>query len=314
MMDNSVLKSLDISDFAEAFGATRDEVSLFCGEVTKALDFKYKVCSQETREGIFLDVIKKCDNKELSVSGAHRRSDWSKGWGEILQEFHSSDGDLKTLIPKDIHGDRPLRYKGNYIVSSSNSFEHDFWLVFKNWLFKKYFRDYENIYEFGCGTGHNLVLLAAIFPDKRLFGTDWVPESQGILDAISEKHGWKIRGLQFDFSEPDYDLEILPNSLVYTSTALEQLGDGYNKFLDYLLAKRPGLCVNVECIAEYYDEDCLFDYVAIKYHQTRNYLNGFLTRLQELEKEKQIEVIATKRLGFGSLYHEAFSYVIWKIL
>jgi SAM-dependent methyltransferase len=313
-MSEMVFKSIGISDFAEAFGASEDEVSLLCGELIKTLDFRYKVCSQEVREKIFLDIIKKCENKEFSASGVHRKSDWSRGWGEILQEFHNSGRNLRSLIPKDIHGDRPLRYKGNYIISNSNSFEHDFSLVFRNWLFKKYFKDYENIYEFGCGTGHNLVLLATIFPDKKYFGLDWVPESQKILEAISESYRWQIRGFPFDFFEPNYELEILPNSLVYTSAALEQLGDRHSHFIDYLLAKKPSLCVNVECIAEYYDEDSLFDYVALKYHRTRNYLSGFLTYLQGLAKEGKIEIIATKRLGFGSLYHEVYSYVIWKVL
>ena len=98
------------------------------------------------------------------------------------------------------------------------------------------------------------------------------------------------------------------------SSALEQLGKNHTKFVDYVLAKKPDLCVNVECIDEYYDEDCLFDYLALTYHRSRNYLDGFLPHLRELEKEKKIEIIATKRLGFGSLYHEMFSYVIWKPL
>jgi SAM-dependent methyltransferase len=313
-MDEIFLKSLDIHDFEKAFGADKDEVSFLCGELIANMDFRYKVCPQKWREKIFLDIIKKCDNKKFSVSGPHRKCDWSKGWGEILQHFHSSDKDIKSLTPKDIHGDRPLRYNNNYIISNSNSFEHDFSTVFRNWLFKKYFRDYENIYEFGCGTGHNLALLATIFPDKRFFGMDWVPESQKIINAISEKYGWQIRGFRFDFFDPNYDLKILPNSLVYTSAALEQLGSNHTNFINFLLANRPSLCVNVECIAEHYCEDCLFDYVALKYHKTRNYLNGYLTRLRELEKEKVVKIITTKRLGFGSLYHEVFSYVVWKVI
>ena len=35
--------------------------------------------------------------------------------------------------------------------------------------------------------------------------------------------------------------------------------------------------------------------------------------MQELEKEKTIKIIATRRTGFGSLYHEGYMYVIWKI-
>jgi len=311
---NKLNKSLNIKDFAEAFGADEGEVSRFCGELIKSLDFRYTICPQETREKIFLDIIKKCDNDGLSVSGPHRQDDWCQGWKENLQEFHSSNGDLKVLVPKYFHGDRSSRYKGDYIISSSNSFEHDFTLVFRHWLYKKYFVDYDNIYEFGCGTGQNLAVMAEIFPRRRFFGMDWVPESQKLLNAIASKCGWQIEGIHFDLFNPDYELKILPNSLVYTSTSLEQLGSAYGNFLDYLLSKKPSLCVNVECIAEYYDENKLYDYVALKYHKKRNYLDGFLTRLRELEKEKAIEIIATKRTGFGNMYHEGYMYVIWKIL
>ena len=146
---NKISKSLSIKDFAEAFGTDEGEIHRFCGDLIKSMNFKYEICSQVTREKILFDVIKKYDDAKLSVSGSHRRDDWRRGWGEILQEFHVSGGDLKTLAPKYLHGDRPSRYKGNYIVSNSNSFEHDFALVFKHWLYKKYFGDYENIYEFG---------------------------------------------------------------------------------------------------------------------------------------------------------------------
>lgn len=307
-------KSLSIKDFTEAFGAGEGEVSRYCGELLETLDFRYKECSPETRERIFLNAIKKCDNAKLSVSGSHRLNDWRAGWGEILQEFHTSGGDLKILVPKDLHPDRPLRYNRNYIIPFSSSFEHDFALVFRYWLFKKYCKDYNNIYEFGCGTGQNLAVLAELYPEKRLFGMDWVPESQELLKAIVDKHGWQIEGHRFDLFDPNYELEILPNSLVYTSSAMEQLGGDYGSFLSYLLAKKPSLCINVECTQEYYDENTLYDYVALRYHKTRNYLSGFLTRLRALEKEKVIKIVATRRTGLGSLYHEGYMYVIWKIV
>lgn len=306
--------SLSIKDFAEAFGASEDEISLFCGDIIRAKDFKYRVCSQETRENIFLDATKKCANTELPVSGAHRKSDWSQGWGENLQDFVSSGEKLEALRPKYWHGDRPLRLGGKYIVANSDSFERDFGDVFRLWLFKKYFKDYDNIYDFGCGTGYDLAILAGIFPEKRLFGMDWVPESQRLLTGISDKYGWQIKGVHFDLLHPDYQLETLPNSLVYTSSSLEQLGKTHNSFIDYLLAKRPCLCVNMECLAEHYDENELFDYVALRYHKTRNYLHGFLTRLRELEKEERLKIIATRRTGFGSLYHEEYMYVIWQVV
>jgi hypothetical protein len=314
MSNKAVFRSINANDFARAFGTTESEVTAFCGDLIQKLDFRYSICPQESREKIFLDVITRYDKGELSISGAHRKPDWEKGWKEILLKFQNSNYDLETLIPKDVHGDRPMRFNGEYIVSESGTFETDFTTVFRNWLYRKYFREYDNVFEFGCGTGHNLVLIARMFPDKRYSGMDWVAESQQILEAIAAKYGWQIKGFPFDFFHPDDNIKIPANSIVYTSAALEQLGSNHTAFVNYLLAKKPSLCVNVEPIAEYYDPDRLFDYVALKYHQRRNYLNGFLTHLQSLEKENKIKIIATKRLGFGSLYHEAYNYIVWEIL
>lgn len=303
---------LGLTDFGEAFGAGADEVAAHCGVLIEALDFHHTVCSQLHREQIFLDILQKCDRNAFSASGQSRQADWSAGWGEILAEFLASGGDLETLTPKDIRPNRPLRYRQDYIIPRSPSFERQFFDVFRHWLYKKYFAEYETVYEFGCGTGHNLALLATLFPDKTYFGLDWAPESQSLLDAIARTHGWRLEGRFFDFFHPDAGLDIRPGSVVYTSAALEQTGTSWRRFMDYLGTKRPALCVHVECILDYYDENTLFDYVAIRYHQARNYLAGFLGYIRELERAGQAEILATRRLGFGSLYHEVFSYVIWR--
>jgi hypothetical protein len=308
------MPTLKTNDFARAFGVDEKEVEQYCGNIIRTRDFRYEVCDRSEREKILQDIIKKCESNSFSVSGSHRQNDWAKGWGQIYQDFIKSGSNLEALIPKDIHGDRPLRYKGDYIISKSKSFELDFSTVFRHWLFNKYFQPHKNVYEFGCGTGHNLVILASLFAEKQYYGMDWVKESQQILAAIAAKYSWKIKGFPFDFFHPDYSLKIQPDSVVYTSAALEQMGNNFKDFINYLLANKPALCVNVEPMIEYYDSGSLFDYAAIRYHQQRNYLNGFLPHLQALENGGKIKIRATKRLHFGSLYHEAYSYIVWEIL
>ena len=70
----------------------------------------------------------------------------------------------------------------------------------------------------------------------------------------------------------------------------------------------------MEPTLEYYDNKSDFDQLAIQYHQSRNYLSGYLTRLQELEKKDQLKILHSKRMHFGSKYHEAYSIHIWKPL
>ena len=72
-------------------------------------------------------------------------------------------------------------------------------------------------------------------------------------------------------------------------------------------------CV-LEPIVELYDRSSLFDVLAIKYHERRNYLHGWLTRLRELAALGRAEILQVRRLGFGDRYHEAYSVILWKPL
>lgn len=304
------------ADFADMFGTTRDEIFWKCGEAISNLDFSYEECEPREREMIIVDVLNDVDKGCFSVSSPDRINDWRKGWAEILGEFVRYDGDLNSLVPKCLHPNRPMRYVNNYIKPYSPTFEHDFTVVFRNWLYKRWFKNYTHIYEFGCGTAQNLVLLAKIFGNKKkLYGSDWAPESQGIIDEIVKKYNWNIEGRNFDmFKPPDEDQVFPPSSLVYTSCAIEQLGSNFTPFLNYIIEAKPDLIVNVEGFSELYDENNVFDYTALKYHRARGYLNGFLARLLELQKMKIIQIIAAKRLRFGSLYQEGYMYVVWKVV
>ena len=44
------------------------------------------------------------------------------------------------------------------------------------------------------------------------------------------------------------------------------------------------------------------------------YLFGFLPRLKNLAALRKIEIMEIRRLYFGSLYHEGYSYVAWRPL
>ena len=95
--------------------------------------------------------------------------------------------------------------------------------------------------------------------------------------------------------------------------AMEQLGSAFKPFLDYILGKGPRLIFHVEPVFELYNPDKLFDELAVKYHEKRNYLKGYLPALKKLEREGKIEILEIRRLFFGSLFHEGYSLIAWKI-
>lgn len=313
-MSSSVNKNIDVNKFSESFGADVSDIHEICGDLIIHKNFEYSICNTKEKVKIIAQIREECNNSTFSVSGKDRKNDWKVGWNENLKAFIESNYDLVSLIPRYIKHDRPLRLNGNYVVPKSGSFEQDYSSIFRQWLFTKYLSDYENIYEYGCGTGVHLSFLAKLFENKKYIGLDWAEASQKILSLMNQAYSWDIEGFQFDFFKPDYNITILPNSAVLTFGALEQVGSNYDKFIEYLLKMKPRICINVECFNELYDDRDEFDRVAIQYHLSRNYLHNYTLYLKNLENEGKVRIHKIKRLNFGSLYHEVYSYIIWQII
>ena len=84
--------------------------------------------------------------------------------------------------------------------------------------------------------------------------------------------------------------------------------------LEFFLESKPSICVHAEPLRELYDEKNLMDYLAMRYHEKRNYLVGLVPRLKELEMDGRIEILHLHRVMFGSLFHEGYSLLIWRPL
>lgn len=65
----------------------------------------------------------------------------------------------------------------------------------------------------------------------------------------------------------------------------------------------------MESLVDLYEETKLVDYLAASYHRKRGYLDEFLPHLKDLAAKSRIEIFGIRRLFFGSLYHEGYSYV-----
>ena len=153
--------------------------------------------------------------------------------------------------------------------------------------------------------------MARLFPDKLLHGLDWVESSKNILDRLSPKFGGRLHGHIFDMFSPNPEIPFGSTSALFTAGALEQLGTRFDVFLDFILQRKPQICVHLEPIYELYNEDVLFDYVAARFSLARNWLRGFLPRLNELESQGLIEIIKVKRT-VGSFFHDGYSIVVWR--
>ena len=179
--------------------------------------------------------------------------------GKPAKEFIDSGYDLKKLIPKFVKQNELVRLKGDYVQPIAADFETNFVIVLRGYLYSKYFSDLDKIYEFGCGTGHNLVSLASLFPEKKLYGYDWTESSTRILALLRDKKHMNIEGGRFNLFSPDKDLHIEPGAGVFTIGTLEQTGTNFMPFLEWLLDKPFSICVNIETIYELYDQNNLLD-------------------------------------------------------
>jgi|SRR3989344_1767349 len=304
------IKNLELKDLTLLFGTKEADLSAYQTLISE-LDFRYKLLDQRGREVIFLHILKSIEASDLLPAGPTQKKNWEKRWLTILENFIVSDCRLNRLIPDFFQRVRPIRIGQNYGQPLDRNFEFNLYTVFRCWLFQKYLNESPVIYEFACGTGFNLVELAHLFPDKELHGLDWVFPPQEIITILAKRYDYKMTGHVFDIANPDFNFPINPKGAILTINGLEQLGTKFESFLQFVLKKSPQLCVQVEPLEELYDTNQLPDYLALKFSRKRNYLSGYLTRLQQLEKEGRIEIVQIRKMACG-LYHEGHSFVVWK--
>jgi len=311
-VDHCSYSGLKVEEFAEMFGATANDFSAGCKKLVEQMDFRHLIIKGQERDRVILGVLNAIESGELTVSGKRRKEDWERGWGQNLQRFIESDYDLSCLVPAYYQSHSVLRLQGEYIRPLNAGFVVDWYTIYRRYFFEKCLSDYDCIYELGCGTGLNLVMMAELFPDKTIHGADWVVASKKIVDTIAEVHNYNIKGHVVDLFSPVDDFEMCGNSAIVTLNSLEQVGADHEPFIQFVLKKAPAICINWEPLVELYDQSDLLDYLAIRYHRKRGYLEGYLTRLRELECEGKAEILKTQRICFGSVYQEGFSLVVWR--
>ena len=288
-------------------------ISNHCKEMIENYDLSFEYLEQSQRDKIILDIINHI-NLDLEKAGQHRLEKWEKGWYENL-ELLKSGNNINTLVPKYFGKYNIARWKKDFVKGNSKYFDYYQLVVLVDAILHEYVgTKYDNLLEFGCGPSYHLLRFGNFNKNINLIGLDWAEASQNIIKEINNLAiNSKIKGYNFDFFNPDYTIDIPDNSAVFTCNALEQIGENYKEFIDYLLVKKPALCINFEPMVEFLDEDNLVDQLCVLYTKKRNYLKGYLSYLEQLEKEGKIEIILKKRLQIGSLYIEGNPVIIWKI-
>ncbi len=305
---------IDRKMFAEMLDISHDAVGPICVEQLERLDLTYRPLERKERDQTILDQLKRIQNDTQNVEAAERVQVWQNGWNEILRKFENSQYNIESLKPQYFRDHIPLRLQQNFVQSENPQFIFDFQQCIKMHLYETYLSDVSHIYEFGCGTGYNLAELAKLFPEKQLYGLDFVPAVMEILHHLREQYHYHITGKQFDIKKPDFSYKLEPDSAVCTFYCLEQVSDQFKPFLQCVIAQKPKICVHLEPVVELYEEDNLIDWLAKQFHCKRHYLSGFYPRLQQLEESGIIELLLVRRIKFVNWNHEGNVVLVWRPL
>lgn len=272
----------------------------------------YCPLSEHKLEELRISILRVLDS-DISVSGEHREKAWNDGWREILANVEQSGVDMVSLIPQYFkHG--VIRFAGGYIEVEDPRLGFLMLDNLSRCIYEEYINKPARIVDLGSGTGHNLIRLNEIFPTAQIVGADWAEPSLTLSATIAERYGSNISGMKTNFFEcRSLDkLGSVSDTVITSTAALEQLGSRFFNLLDSILSIKPKLVVQLEPISSLYNENTLYDYLALKYHNKRGYLNGYLSCLELLEKRGVIEIISKKRLSFGNMFHDPYTLIVWR--
>ena len=302
------MSKIDLTDMLKIWGC---ESSLRIIKERYELDLTYNNLNQDERETSILQVLKVLDS-DLVHAGPHRVKDWELGWGKNLENFKATNKE-EASWPGYFEKSKIIRWKQSWIKPNDSRLEQKLLAVLVDSLLLKFANNTDlSIYEFGCGTGHHLFRIRSLFPEKKLIGLDWAKSSQEIIFSYANSRGDdNLFGLNFDFFNPDLNLEIDKSSLFLTVASLEQTYEDFTKFVDFILDVKPRIVLNIEPMEEFLNPDNLMDFLSLKYFSKRKYLKKYFLYLTELERQGKIVIHDARRSYLGSFFIDGYSIVAW---
>jgi len=132
----------------------------------------YSPVSEKEQDEVFIKIVNTLLDPFLVYSGPHRLKQWEKGWGQNLTELQK-ERRLGAVSPKYFSKYDINRFDQKFVKGISKDYEKNMLYVILDYVFDKYLRKVDHIYEFGCGTGHNLLKAREINKEASLIGLDW---------------------------------------------------------------------------------------------------------------------------------------------
>lgn len=303
---------LGLREFAELLGVPSASLPAESRQIIRSTDFRFRFLVGQELEKALLALIKRLDAGDFNVAGPAKKKSWDFGWEENRRAFIKSNYCPAALIPKYYRPHELARYQGRLVASPNPRFIYDVFRVIRAWLVERYLAECPVICEYGCGPGHNLVAMARRYSEKQFYGFDWARAVPALLGAIREKLNLPIEGHRLNMFRPGKAPRLKIPAAAVTFGALEQLGNKFQAFYRYLRNSRFDVCLHVEPVIEFYDENLLLDYLAIRHHRLRNLLDHYLTFLREEAAQGRVVIDRAQRVRFGSALEEGWNVIVWR--
>ncbi len=201
-------KQLTLQDFTDILGVNVNTAPEISHSIIGKYNFKYRNLLQSERDSLILTILEKLDTDFFQKSGEKRKEQWEQGWKENLKKYLSNKIDFFNLIPGYYRLSYTHRLNGDYIFSEDGQFEYNFYRVISSWLFSLFLNEPETIYEFGAGSAHNVLALSDLFPEKTIFGLDWLLADCIIIFPISsgctDNSKTRVRSLSTAFTRTSF--------------------------------------------------------------------------------------------------------------
>ena len=297
-----------------------DEIPNEVAKFITKLDLRYRAllkleCKQHIE--LYSDFL----SKEILASGPKRKTIWETGWAQNLSDVLKKGVSNETLLPYYYknNGTNVMRYQNKFILPEDKNFTTKFLSIIQLVLSKKYFQNFDNIYELGSGPCHNVFEFALKTKHKNFFVTDWVSpvlEIANLIDSNKTQLGLEthtFRSNIFNLFKPNKMYELRPNSIALTFGSMEQLGEKFGNLLDYFLTQKCKNFIHIEPIMELYNRDNEIDNLAFLYAKKRNYLIGFLPKLLNLQERGIIKIHCCNKM-IGNGFHDGWTFLRWEKL
>jgi hypothetical protein len=304
---------LTSADFAESFGELEGELHESVKSLIEESQMSLSPITDHERDLLLIEIIERIRADKQVIGAQDRTAAWERGWAENLELFRQDTSSDAALVPRFVRPGLPIRWFKQYYNSNLSNFELGYINILRQHVITKYFTDTDFLYEFGAGTGFNLLHAHKVFPQMNLIGTDFVQPAVELMNEVGAKRKIPLKASLFNMLTPGLEEMILePNSAVWTFGSIEQLGGQVDPIIKYLISSKVKVCVHIEPVVEFYDEESLEDYLAKWFQSKRGYSEGLVKLLFRYQAEGKIEILKSQRLNFGSLMMEGYNLLVWR--